>query len=321
MLYDDSLDYPLPLAGVNYFNLDIGDKKRQLNAFFGGVLGIVNYADPRLFDSKFDLGADLFVLAIAGSDQLFRDGVESPGEEVEQRPSRVTVNVGHPLGNFVKWSASYQLAHTSFSDSDDTAPNFVLPVDHFTHRLQTSFAFARAGYRLEVGGALHQRSEWELWGLPEQAASEFDPEAKDYMTWKVAASKSWYLANFRKIGLELEYLGGSDLDRFSKYQFGFFGDTRVHGYQIGKVRAEEVYAGHATYGFELGSLLRLDAIVDAAWVTDPTSGLDRELLAGVGVAGTFMGPWETIINMDIGTPIAGPDDGIVAYIVFLRLFN
>ncbi len=95
----------------------------------------------------------------------------------------------------------------------------------------------------------------------------------------------------------------------------------MHGYQIGKVRAEEVYAGHATYGFELGSLLRLDAIVDAAWVTDPTSGLDRELLAGVGIAGTFMGPWETIINLDIGTPIAGPDDGIVAYIVFLRLFN
>ena len=321
VLYDDSLDYPLPLAGINYFNLDIGKKKRQLNAFFGGVLGIVNYADPRLFDSKFDFGADLFVLAIAGSDQLYRDGVESPGEEVEQRPARVSVNVGHPLGNFVKWSASYQLAHTSFSDADDTAPEFVLPVDHFTHRLQTSFAFARSGYRLKLGGALHQRSEWELWGLPGQAASEFDPESKDYMTWELAASKSWYLANFRKIGLEVEYLGGSDLDRFSKYQFGFFGDTRVHGYQIGKVRAEEVYAGHATYGFELGSLLRLDAIVDAAWVTDPTSGLDRELLAGVGVAGTFMGPWETIINMDIGTPIAGPDDGIVAYIVFLKLFN
>ena len=34
-----------------------------------------------------------------------------------------------------------------------------------------------------------------------------------------------------------------------------------------------------------------------------------------------MGPWETIINLDIGTPIAGPDDGIVAYIVFLKLFN
>ena len=128
VLYDDSLDYPLPLVGVNYFNLDIGGKKRQLNAFFGGVLGIVNYADPRLFDSKFDLGADLFVLAIAGTDQLYRGGVESPGEEVEATPgASQPVNLGHPLGNFVKWSASYQLAHSSFSDSDDTAPRVRAP--------------------------------------------------------------------------------------------------------------------------------------------------------------------------------------------------
>jgi hypothetical protein len=56
-------------------------------------------------------------------------------------------------------------------------------------------------------------------------------------------------------------------------------------------------------------------------VTDKASGLDHELLSGVGVTGTFMGPWETLINLDIGTPVAGPDDGLVAYIVFLKLFN
>ena len=95
----------------------------------------------------------------------------------------------------------------------------------------------------------------------------------------------------------------------------------MHGYQIGKVRAEEAYAAHASYGFELGQLLRLDAVVDAAWATDKASGLDNELLSGVGVTGTFMGPWETLINLDIGTPVAGPDDGLVAYIVFLKLFN
>jgi len=104
--YDDSLDYPLPLIGVNYFNLDAGGKKRQLNAFFGGVLGILSYADPRLAGSKFDLGVDVFGIAVASSDQLFRDGVEVPGEEVEELPARVSVNLGHPLGNFVKWSAS-----------------------------------------------------------------------------------------------------------------------------------------------------------------------------------------------------------------------
>jgi hypothetical protein len=72
--------------------------------------------------------------------------------------------------------------------------------------------------------------------------------------------------------------GGEDLDRFSKYQFGFFGGSRVHGYQIGKVRAEEAYAAHTSYGFELGKMLRLDAVVDAAWATDKASGLDRSTL-------------------------------------------
>jgi hypothetical protein len=320
--YDDSLDYPLPLVGVNYFNLDTGGKKRQLNAFFGGVLGILNYADPRVGGSKFDLGVDVFAIAIASSDQLYRDGVEMPDEEVEELPARVSVNIGHPLGNFVKWNASYQLAWSSFSDTDNTAAEFVVPESTFTHSLASALAFSRSGYRLELSGAFHQRAKWDFWGLPGAgAAGEFDPAAKDYVTWQIAASKNWYLANFRKVGLSVEYLGGSDLDRFSKYQFGFFGGTRVHGYQIGKVRAEEAYAAHASYGFELGKLLRLDAVVDAAWATDAASGLDNELLSGVGVTGTFMGPWETIINMDIGTPVAGPDDGLVAYIVFLKLFN
>jgi len=320
--YDDSLDYPLPLIGLNYFNLDAGGKKRQLNAFFGGVLGILSYADPRLFDSKFDLGADVFGIAIASSDQLFRSDGEAPGEEVKELPARVTLNIGHPLGNFVKWSGSYELAHSSFSTTDNTAPDFVVPRDHFTHSLSTGVAFSRSGYRLALGGAFHQRSQWDFWGAPGAAANgDFDPQAKDYLTWHLSASKNWYLANFRKLGLQVEVLGGSDLDRFSKYQFGFFGATRVHGYQIGKVRAEEVLAGHASYGFELGKLLRLDAVLDAAWATDPASSLDRELLSGIGIAGTFMGPWETLINLDIGTPIAGPDDGFVAYIVFLKLFR
>ena len=95
----------------------------------------------------------------------------------------------------------------------------------------------------------------------------------------------------------------------------------MHGYQIGKVRAEEAYAAHVTYGFELGKLLRIDGVGDAAWATDETSGLDNELLAGVGVQGTFMGPWETIVSMDIGAPVSGPDDGFVAYLVFLKLFK
>ncbi len=317
--YDDSLDYPLPIAGLNYFDINFRGNNRQLNAFFGGVLGIVNYADPRVFGSKFDLGVDVFAFAIATSDQLYRGGIESPTEEVEERPARVTVNLGYPLGNFAKATASYQIAYSHYGSTDTTAADFVLPKSTTTQRFQLELAVARSGYRLALEGAYHQRSSWEPWGLP--GSDDYDPDAKSYQTWQASLSKSWYLRNFQKIGLELDYVGGRNLDRFSKYQFGFFGGNRVHGYQIGKVRAEEAYAGHLTYGFEIGKLLRLDAVFDAAWATDATSGLDRESLTGAGLMGTFIGPWETIVNLDVGTPLSGPDDGIVAYLVFLKLFK
>ena len=319
VFYDDSFDYPLPLAGINYFDLDFLGPEGQLNFFFGGVLAIVSYADPHLFDTKIDAGLDLFGFAIETSDQLYRDGEESVGEEVEERPLRASLNLGFPLGEFVKVNGTYGFSWADYGRAEDTAPEFVLPQDNLTQSLGLGLQYARSGYRLAISGAMHRRSEWEFWGLP--GNDEFDPEQEEYRTWEAAVSKNWYLPNFRKLGVELVYTGGENLDRFSKYQFGFFGGNRVHGYQIGKVRAEEAYAAHVTYGFEVGKLIRFDAVGDAAWATDETSGLDNELLAGLGVQGTFMGPWETIIQVDLGAPVSGPDDGFVAYLVFLKLFR
>jgi hypothetical protein len=150
---------------------------------------------------------------------------------------------------------------------------------------------------------------------------DFFDEARDYSLWGATLSKTWHLPSFQKIGAEVNYAGGEDLDRFSKYGFGFFGATRVHGYQSDRVRADEVWAGHLSYGFEIGEILRLEAVADAALATDEATGLDQELLAGVGVNGTFMGPWQTVVNLDVGVPVQGPDDGFVLYVVFLKLFR
>ena len=288
VFYDDSLDYPLPLAGVNYFDLDFRGTEGQLNAFFAGVLGIVNYADPHLFGTKLDAGFDLFAMAIATSDQLYRDGEESVAEEVEERPLNATLNLGHPLGQFVKVNGSYGFSYGNYGRADDTAPEFVLPDDNLTQTLGLGLQFSRSGYRLALSGAVSQRSEWELWGLPDN--TEFDPEHEDYTTWESRRARTGTCRTSASSASSSSTLGGEDLDRFRKYQFGFFGGTRVHGYQIDKVRAEEAYAAHVTYGFELGKLLRLDGVGDAAWATDETSGLDNELLAGVGVAGYLHGP-------------------------------
>jgi hypothetical protein len=319
VFYDDALDYPLPLAGVNYFSFDYKGTGQQVNLFYGGVLLIGNVAQPRLFGSRFDAGAQVFAIAVPTTDTFFRDGREIKGEDIRQLPANVSFKLGHPIGNFVKIAGEYEILYTHFKTADTTAKDFVLPSDNLTHSFSLTTSFARSGYRLAASGSYNVRSSWDFWGLP--GNPDFSKDKKDFITWDAAAGKNWYLPRFQKVGLEFDYASGSDLDRFSKYQFGFFGGTRVHGYQSNSVRATEVWAGHATYGFEIGEAFRLDAIADAALATDRETGLDRELLAGVGVGGTFMGPWQTVVNLDVGTPVAGPDSGFTLYVVFLKLFK
>ncbi len=52
------------------------------------------------------------------------------------------------------------------------------------------------------------------------------------------------------------------------------------------------------------------------------SGERWKVCAGLGIAGTFIGPWQTVVNLDFGVPVAGPDDdGFTLFLAFLKLFN
>ena len=319
VFYDDAMDYPLPLAGVNYFSFDFKGTGNQLNVFFAGALLTANMAQPRLFGSRFDFGGSAFALAVPFTDTIYRGGRNATEEDVKLRTANAAVKIGHPIGNFVKFGLEYQALLFNYTTTKDTASNFIAPSNNIMHSVEATGSFSRGGYGLRASGSYNLRSKWDFWGLP--GNTEYSKDNKDFLRWDAQASKSWYLPHFQKIGAEVDYVGGSDLDRFSKYQFGFFGETRVHGYQSDRVRAEKAVASHLSYGFEIGEFLRLDAVADAAWATDKIAGLRHELLGGVGLAGTFIGPWQTVVNLDVGVPVAGPDNGFVLYVVFLKLLK
>ncbi len=319
VFYDESLDFPLPLAGVNWFSFDFKGTGAQANLFFAGVLANGTISDPDFLGSRWDAGAEAFVLGIPFTNSTYRDGVEVPDEDVELQSSNVSFTLGRPVGNYLKLSAEYQLTSLRFGRADDTGEEFVVPEDHLLHSLEFGARFARSGYRLRLEGSYNKRSDWSAWGMPDEP---FDPETDAFVRWGVRAAKNFHLSSFRRFGVEVEYLDGENLDRFSKYGFGYFSDAQVHGYESGLVQAESATVLRTSYGFEIGELFRLEAVADAAWATDEPTGLDNELLAGVGVAGTFLGPWQTVVNLDVGVPVAGPDDdGFTLFLAFLKLFK
>lgn len=318
--HDESLDNPVPLGGVNWVDFDLRDSGQQVNVFFAGVLAIGNWSDPTFLGSSFTAAADLFALGVKGDDEIFRDGVEVPGEEVEVGTSSLSLELGHDLGQRGRAALDYTFARRSFADSDNTADGFILPTDHWEHQFTLRGRYDRAGYRLGGNVTAHSRGDWQPWGTPADLAA-FDPATDGFSTWGVSLGKTFHLPRFMKVYTELETVGGSDLDRFSKYDFGFFSDVRVRGYRSGLVRAEEAAALHLGYGFDLAEILQLQLRGDAAWATDEASGLDNEFLGGIGIQGNFIGPWNTLVRLDLGKAVAGPDDGVSVFVAVLKLFG
>ncbi|MCP4200456.1 MAG: hypothetical protein GY769_00805 [bacterium] len=319
VFYDENQDFPIPLAGMNWFWFDWRETGTQANIFFAGPLATVAISDPNFLGTKWDFGIDAFAFALRGDDTLFRDGQEATLEEVKTSNPNFDLKLGRPLGNFAKIEAQYQLGYQSFRRGDNTAEDFVLPSNHLNHEFRLTAKYNRKGYRFRVRGSRHLRGDWDFWGLP--GNTEFEADDDTYSTWNVALGKTWHLPKFLKFGVEVEYLDGSNLDRFSKFDFGTFSSVRVRGYETGKIRADETLAAHLNYGWNVGGTFRLEALADVALATEEISGFDQELLAGVGVAGTMVGPWSTLINVDLGIAVEGPDDGVTATIAVLKLFD
>jgi hypothetical protein len=320
VFWDESVAFPIPLGGINYLALDFKGSGNQLNVFFAGALLTVNVAEPRLFGSRWDAGANVFGFFVPRGDELFRGDSEVPEEEIESTSASASLFVGRPLGSFTKLDFTYRLGWSNYGRADDTADDFVLPRDTLTHTFETELKYNRGGYRFALLGSVNRRDDWQLWGLP--GNTEFDPDQEEYVRWQATLAKTWWLQKFRNFGVQLRYLDGSDLDRFSRYDFGIFGDASVAGYQSGLVRADQAKGLHMNYGINVADLFRVEVEGDAVWATNDETGLKDELLAGVGLEGTLTLPWQVITNFEVGVAVEGPGKGDVALrIVFLKLFS
>jgi hypothetical protein len=319
VFWDESVDYPLPLAGVNYLDLDFKGTGAQVDVFFAGAFLAAGIADPQLFGSRWNGGVNLNGLFFKARDELFREGVVVPEEDVKRRTASADVFVGRPLARFLNFELTYGLRMEDFSRADDTAEDFILPQDTLTHSFRGNVQYNRQGYRLRLSGGMNRRSDWQFWGLPEN--DEYQPDQKDYLRWQARFGKTWWLPKFRRMRLFFEHLDGSNLDRFSGYDFGMFGDASVSGYQSGLVRAEEANGAHLLAGINYFEKIRFDLKADAVWASNAMTGLDNELLAGIGLEGTMTLPWQLIMNFEAGYAIAGPGKGNIALrVFFLKLF-
>jgi len=316
--HDSGLQFPvLPLGGIDYFNFDLWHKGIQTNVFFAGIIVAANATNPNVGGTQTNIGGDLFAIAVPTTNVIYRNGSEQTGEDVRSRPTTMSVRAGHPFLGFGKVDVSLGLSHIAYSRASDTDPNFLVPENTYVIAPGVDASYSRAGYTLSAFYDFNQRTSWRPWGN----LAEYDPNQKSFSDFGATLGKSFYLPKFQRLGLEVDYVGGQRLDRFSKYELGFFGQQRIHGIRSGSVRAEKAMMGHLSYGFVFSDQFRLEAFYDMGLITDRTAGYHREPFQGVGIGGQTIGPWGTLLRLDIGKTVGrNAQTGFVANVVFLKLF-
>lgn len=320
VFYQRSSDYPFPLLGLQYFDFDLFGKQKQLSVFFAGVLLFANYSDPAFLGTRMDLGADLFGQAIPFVEQSYRGGEEIVSERIKHLTEFGQVNLGLPIGPYLKTSLGLFGQWDNFQRDSDTGPNFVTPVDTMTYGAELRLSWNQDGYNLVAKGSYASRDNWAPWGDP--ATSDYDPSQKTYWKYSAELTKGFYFSKFRKLGVSVSYLDGQRLDRWSRWDFGPFTTNKIAGFPSGSVRADSAFLNNLSYGVNLGEVLRFGINYDQALVTEKLSGYDHTYFSGAGLDLDMNGPWDnTRIRIETGYPVVAHGvKGLTLNFNFLKVF-
>jgi hypothetical protein len=293
---DPSYAFPLPIFGINYLNFSFGSPDTQFAMLFGGVLAAINVQRPKVPHTPFDASVDFFGIAVPSSDRRYDAAGEHPADRVITWPLNTGLNLGWQYTAFQKATFQYQFHFDGFHADTTTSEDYVVPASTITHGLGGAYEYRRGGYSAVLNGAWYGRGRWTPWGVPGSLTSD----GRTYTKYSANLSRDFYVSPIQKIHLNGAYFGGQRLDRFSRYQFGLFDDTRIHGVPASGVRFDELAMARGSYTFDLLQMYRFDLFVERAWGRDLSASREWQPITGFGTALNVRAPMNTILRMDLG---------------------
>jgi len=292
---DPSYAFPLPILGINYLNFEFRGPETQLAVLFGGVLAAGNVQRPKLGNTPLDASVDFFAIAVPSSDRLYEAAGEREAERVLTWPLSTGVNLGWQYTPFQKVTGQYQFRFDGYARDTTTSETFRVPATSVTNGFGAAWEYRRHGYSMVLNGTWFGRLGWREWGFEPDGGSP-----ATYARYSASLSRDFYFNVFHKVHLNGAWFGGRDLDRFAKYQFGMFDDTRIHGVPASGARFEELGMMRGSYSFNIFELYRLDLFIEQAWGRDRVLDPAWQPITGIGAAVNLRAKWNTILRVDAG---------------------
>jgi hypothetical protein len=299
---DPNVDGVLPFGGLGYLDLDAFGRGAQVNAFVGP--GFLQGALTLPLGRAWQVHAAGFAALVRYNDRAFDAGVEDYGRTVRQRPSRLSLGAARPLGGRTRLRLSYELEHNALARSDLAAPDFVTPVSALAHGLRAEVELRRGPWTASVSGSGFRRTRWAAWG---RGADELEPAAaRSYGRYAIALSRSLVLAPRATGRLEASWMGGHDLDRFSRYAVDSF-LNRLRGYPAGSLRYDRGLLLRAQASAALRTGLRAGLFADLGLLHDPGYGRDLGPYPGTALSLELALPRGALLTAEAGVAFEGRD--------------
>jgi hypothetical protein len=283
VLVDPNITRPLPFAGLNYADFDLFGTGAQFNGFFGGAYGQAAWSVPSLLGSRWQLAGSAFAVLARYHDRAFVEGRELYAENLLQRPAHAEVSLLRPLSPRVSLRVGYDLVYTSFDRAESTDADFRIPASQWAHGLRLELGAQRGGWTFAGWWSPAARAGWTPWGHDGGSQRRLQPSPADYQRWGASAGRTILLPGPLTGRVEMVYMDGRRLDRFSRYAFGTF-DNRLKGYPSASVRFDRGGVARTALAWHAGPRLRLDGFFDAALVQDRSASRRARGYAGIGAA-------------------------------------
>ncbi|MCZ6650597.1 MAG: hypothetical protein O7D35_08005, partial [Acidobacteria bacterium] len=185
--HNEAVDFPIPFAGLDYFDYDFLGRGQQINLFLAGAANLITWADPALGESRVDLSADLSLVGFASADRYFVAGEEREDAEIKSRSQSLSVTLGVPLGQFLKFRGTYGLGYENFQAGEDMAGDFIQPQDTLVPFADLELQLNRRGFTATADIRGFHRVDWEVWGDPDPGSDlagsrvgDFSDDHQDY---------------------------------------------------------------------------------------------------------------------------------------------
>lgn len=306
-LFDPNISVPLAFAGISYVDFNLFGTGTQLNAFFGGTYGRLQWATRPFIARRWRLSGDASGVAVAYNDRAFRAGVEHYDENVHQRPAQASFAVVGTIAPPLRVRAAYDLAYTRYTRSDSTAADFVVPASTPVHAARFALEAEHGPWSATTWFTVARRQDWRPWGLT-RSSDQLDARVFERYGATLARSIVWSPRAVAHV--ELAWMTGSGLDRFSQFAFGTF-DNPLRGYPSVSIRYTTGAVVRSVATWTPAPRLRLDAFGDLGAARSPDYGRSR-LYPGLGAAIEAPAPFGWLVAAEWGYGVRGVNtDGTI----------